>query len=144
MPKHRKRIFPAVVSSEKYRRFYESEVNKKRMQKMRKQTLIKTTAAGEESSSESDMDVTCDDEDLDLSEPENLTLIIGQYIIVKYEDNYYPGAEVRTMVNAGNSWKLPLKKDILYYFKDAIICIIQKPQPKNNRGHTVSEMEIYN
>ncbi|KAF2881394.1 hypothetical protein ILUMI_24768 [Ignelater luminosus] len=134
---------------------FKNEVNKKRMQKPTEQTLIKTTAAGEESCSESDMDVTCDDEDLDLSEPENLTLITGQYVIVKYEDNYYPGiilkydsegAEVRTMVNAGiNPWKWPLKEGILYYFKDAIICIIQKPQPKNNRGHyTVSEMKKYN
>ncbi|KAF2882936.1 hypothetical protein ILUMI_23241 [Ignelater luminosus] len=152
-PKHRKKMFPAVASSEKFRQFYKREINKKRTQKMTKQTLIKTTGAGEESSSESDMDVTCDDKDLDLSEIENLGKKsthnierIATNFLTFCRNHSETRAEVRTMVNAGiDSWKWPLMEDVLYYFIDAFICVIQKLQQKNNRGHyTVSDMEKYN
>ncbi|KAB0796700.1 hypothetical protein PPYR_10761 [Photinus pyralis] len=46
------------------------------------------------------------------------------------------GAEIRSMVTAGmDSWKWPIKHDILYYFKDDIVCNIIDPKQKNQRGH---------
>lgn len=55
------------------------------------------------------------------------------------------GADIRTMVSAGiNSWKWPVKEDVLYYFNEDIICTICEPQAKNNRGHfDIPEMEKY-
>ena len=49
------------------------------------------------------------------------------------------------MVNAGlGSWKWQIKDDVLYYFKDDIICKIEEPIVKNNRGHySVPEMLKY-
>ncbi|CAG9760534.1 unnamed protein product [Ceutorhynchus assimilis] len=82
------------------------------------------------------MEVTYNDEDLDLSEPENLDLQTGLHVIVKYEDNYYPGtvlkhdlegAEIKTMVSVGiEAWKWPTKENVLYYFNEDIVCIIKK------------------
>uniref|UniRef100_A0A1Y1LYQ2 HTH CENPB-type domain-containing protein n=1 Tax=Photinus pyralis TaxID=7054 RepID=A0A1Y1LYQ2_PHOPY len=152
-PKRRIKIFPAVVSSGKYREFYNNEVNKK-AGKERSKSVKKSSAACKESSSESDMDVPYEDEDLDLSEAENVTLEKDRHVIVKYEEQYYPGivlkhdpegAEVRTMVSAGvQSWKWPTKEDVLYYFMDSIICNIHNPKLKNNRGHySVPEMNKY-
>ncbi|CAH1100912.1 unnamed protein product [Psylliodes chrysocephalus] len=88
------------------------------------------------------MEVTYNNEDLDLS-PENFKLQAVQHVIVRYEDNYYPemvlkhdleGAKIKTMISAGiEAWKWPIKKDVLYYFNEDIMCIINEPQPKNNR-----------
>uniref|UniRef100_A0A6P7HIN2 Uncharacterized protein LOC114349342 isoform X2 n=1 Tax=Diabrotica virgifera virgifera TaxID=50390 RepID=A0A6P7HIN2_DIAVI len=121
-PKHKRKIFPAVVSSAKYREFYENEVKKKNGPKITKRKQQKTNTVNEESSSNSDMDVTYLDEDLDLSENENIILKTNQHVIVKYMDTHYPGivlkhdefgADIRTMVSAGiNSWKWPVKGKI--------------------------------
>uniref|UniRef100_A0A6P7H797 Uncharacterized protein LOC114345186 n=1 Tax=Diabrotica virgifera virgifera TaxID=50390 RepID=A0A6P7H797_DIAVI len=153
-PKHKRKIFPAVVSSAKYREFYENEVKKKNGPKITKKQQ-KTDTLNEESSSNSDMDVTYLDEDLDLSENENIILKTNQHVIVKYMDTHYPGivlkhdefgADIRTMVSAGiNSWKWPVKEDVLYYFIEDIVCNIKEPEVKNNRGHfSVPEMAKYN
>ncbi|XP_050498219.1 uncharacterized protein LOC126879210 [Diabrotica virgifera virgifera] len=154
-PKHKRKIFPAVVSSAKYREFYENEVKKKNGPKITKRKQQKTNTVNEESSSNSDMDVTYLDEDLDLSENENIILKTNQHVIVKYMDTHYPGivlkhdefgADIRTMVSAGiNSWKWPVKEDVLYYFIEDIVCNIKEPEVKNNRGHfSVPEMAKYN
>lgn len=70
----------------------------------------------------------------------NLPFVAG--LILKKD---YEGAEIRSMVNAGlGSWKWPSKEDVLYYFKNDIVCIIAEPHVKNNRGHyTVPEMAKY-
>lgn len=48
------------------------------------------------------------------------------------------------MENAGKAWKWPSKEDVLYYFKEDIVCLINKPVLKNNRGHyDVPEMLKY-
>ncbi|KAF2900639.1 hypothetical protein ILUMI_05552 [Ignelater luminosus] len=97
------------------------------------------------------MDVTCDDEDLDLSEPENQTLTIRQYVIVKYKDNYYlgiilkePKSELWLMLvlTLGNGH---YKRTCFIILKMLLFVLFTKPQPKNNRCHyTVSAMEKYN
>jgi hypothetical protein len=47
------------------------------------------------------------------------------------------GAEIRSMVTAGlmESWKWPVKDDILYYFTEHVICNIAESKQKNQRGH---------
>lgn len=57
----------------------------------------------------------------------------------------FEGAEVSSMVSAGiGAWKWPTDKDILYYFEDDIVCRIEEPKVKNNRGHySVPEMLNY-
>ena len=49
------------------------------------------------------------------------------------------------MTSAGlGVWKWPSKEDILYYFKEDIVCVIDEPKVKNTRGHfTVPEMNKY-
>jgi hypothetical protein len=42
-------------------------------------------------SSDSDVSVTYNDEDLDVSDIENLNLTVERYVIHKYENTYYPG-----------------------------------------------------
>ncbi|XP_074040040.1 uncharacterized protein [Leptinotarsa decemlineata] len=145
-PKQKRKIFPAVVSSEKYREFYEKEINKKEnvTQRKKAKSSHRNDVNEKEDTSDSNMEISYADEDLDFSEPENLILADGQYVIIKYEDKYYPGvilkhdydgAEVQTMESAGiNSWKWPVKEDVLYYFKEDIILTIKEPQLKNNRG----------
>lgn len=59
------------------------------MQKKKDQSCQKATEV--EDASNSDMEVSYQDEDLDLSEPENLILASVQYVIIRYEGNYYPG-----------------------------------------------------
>nr|CAH7749578.1 unnamed protein product [Callosobruchus chinensis] len=135
-PNQRKTLFPAVVSSGKYREYYNQKFNK--IKKKQIENPINT-----ESTSESDEAINFGDVDLDMSDPEDETIIAGQHVIVKYEDKYYPGlvlkhdpegAEVRSMVCAGiGSWKWPPKDDILYYFNEDIVCMY----------FSVPEMEQY-
>jgi hypothetical protein len=66
----RKQIFPAVVSSEKYREYYQNELDKKLLPKSKKKQKSKPIAE----SSDSDVSVTYNDEDLDVNDIENLNL----------------------------------------------------------------------
>ncbi|KAJ3661557.1 hypothetical protein Zmor_005948 [Zophobas morio] len=84
-PKRKRTVFPAVVSSVKYREYYEKEMKKKLIPKKKKKV-----SRDNENSSDSDVNLTYNDDDLDFSENEDLNLQIGQYVIMKYEKNYYP------------------------------------------------------
>ena len=77
---------------------------------------------------------------------------VGQYVIVKYNGNYYPGeilsvasstARVRTMENSGPKfWKWPSHDDILDYFFADIVKSIDPPTIVSNRGtFTVPELQ---
>jgi hypothetical protein len=87
VPKCKRKIIPAVVLSEKYREYYQNELDKKLLLKSKKKQ--KSTPVAE--SSDSDVSVTYNDEDLDVSDIENLNLTVGRYVIHKYENTYYPG-----------------------------------------------------
>ncbi|KAI4461470.1 hypothetical protein MML48_5g00018361 [Holotrichia oblita] len=152
-PKRKRVIFPAVVSSSKYREFYNSKKStstpKLKVKKQKQLTVTQTI----ESTSESEDNVPYDDEDVDISEPDELVIEIGTYVIVRYERNYYPGIvlktdeegmEVKTMKKAGLDWRWPEKDDILYYFKEDIVCAIDEPLLKNKRGfYCISKMNKY-
>ncbi|KAK4885787.1 hypothetical protein RN001_002058 [Aquatica leii] len=109
-PKRKRKIFPAVISSEKYRQYYENELKKKSLPKTKKKKTPEPIAE----SSDSDVTVTYNDEDLDASDIKEIDLSVGKHVILKYEEKYYPGvilksdaqeAEVRCMVPAGSAWK---------------------------------------
>ncbi|KAJ8943920.1 hypothetical protein NQ314_009584 [Rhamnusium bicolor] len=177
-PKRKRAVFPSVVSDKIYRQYWRKEQEKKEMskKKIKKAEDIKQTEASKlekqneniknvkskikkpthysDSSSdyESNGDLEYEDEDLDISEPEPMVLTNETYVIVKYENQYYPGqilkknggAEIKSMAPAGLDWKWPLKNDVLFYFNEDIICTIQEPKQKNNRGlFSVPEMKDY-
>lgn len=84
-----------MVSSSTYREFYEREKLKKLTPKLKKKREV---VPNDSSSSDSEVDVTLDDEDFNITEneycdSENLmfSLMEGNYVIVKYENKYYPG-----------------------------------------------------
>lgn len=94
-PKRRKTIFPAVVSSGKYREYYQHEQQKKLEKNIKtKRTKIPQSReklnSKNESSSDSEENVQYEDEDLDLSDNEE-DLIPGKYVIIFYENEYFPG-----------------------------------------------------
>lgn len=85
-PKRRKSIFPAVVSSGKYREFYAKEIHKtSTIQKQSKEEPKLKTIIVEESTSESNMDILYED-DLDPRYTEEITLTDDETIVVKYQD----------------------------------------------------------
>ncbi|KAI4460722.1 hypothetical protein MML48_5g00012127 [Holotrichia oblita] len=152
-PKRKRVIFAAVVSSSKYREFYNSKKSTSTLKlKIKKQKQLTVTQTIE-STSESEDNVPYDDEDVDISEPDELVIEIGTYVIVRYERNYYPrivlktdeeGMEVKTMKKAGLDWRWPEKDDVLYYFKEDIVCAIDEPLLKNKRGfYCISKMNKY-
>lgn len=88
-PKRKRTIFPYVVSSGKYREYYENEVKKKNVPKRKKNN--KNEHAVNESSESDTADIQYEDEDVDVSDNEIMTLEDGKYVIIRYEDNYFPG-----------------------------------------------------
>lgn len=78
--------------------------------------------------------------------PETVTKInfnIGNFVIFKYEEVYYPGVIVAVidqkvlisaMVSSGTGWKWPEKEDRLWYDEKDIFEKIEQPKAKNNRG----------
>uniref|UniRef100_A0A6P7F082 Uncharacterized protein PFB0765w-like n=1 Tax=Diabrotica virgifera virgifera TaxID=50390 RepID=A0A6P7F082_DIAVI len=78
------------------------------------------------------------------------TLKENDYVIVKYDDSFYPGVitkidsndyAVSTMVKTLNHWKWPEKKDELIYEKCDVVQTISEPKKINSRGiYDVPEM----
>lgn len=111
-PIRKRQIFPAVVSSSKYKELY-NQARGKRGGKITKRCKPETNILEEETkenilqkkknknsknykqeetSSESEQSVVLDDEDLDLSDTGLLLeLSKGDFVIVKYNDDYFPG-----------------------------------------------------
>lgn len=84
---------------------------------------------------------------------ENKRIDVGDYLIVQYEEKYYPGKLtaikknkflVSVMVPSGTFWKWPEKKDEIYYEKGDIKEVIKEPVQKNARGaYLVPEIEKF-
>ncbi|XP_013189681.1 uncharacterized protein LOC132903318 [Amyelois transitella] len=79
---------------------------------------------------------------------------IGNYVIIRYEGEYFPGViegirgnrfEISTMTfSVGNTYKWPEKKDKIFYEKSDIIEAISPPVLCNKRGfYTIPEMKKY-
>lgn len=77
----------------------------------------------------------------------------GDHVIVKYEQNYYPGvvtelteegAVVSAMQKSNQTWKWPEKKDEIQYKQEEIVEIIKNPVMKSSRGFfDVPEIKKY-
>ncbi|KAK4878173.1 hypothetical protein RN001_010679 [Aquatica leii] len=74
-PKQKRKIFPAVVSSGKYRQYYENELKRKSLSKAKKNKTLEPTTE----SSDSDVTVTYNDKDLDVSDIEEIDLSVGKH-----------------------------------------------------------------
>ena len=80
---------------------------------------------------------------------------VGEYVIIKYDNSYYPGeitnvssinkvATIRTMEKSGPKfWKWPNKEDILDYSFQDIVRTITPPCVVSNRGtYSVSDLDF--
>ena len=104
----------------------------------RTQTLIEADHTGSnEKESEEDVNNTAD---------EHVGLNIGQWCVVKYDGEVYPGEvmeigdqgdfRVSVMHPAGHNRKRPIPKDDkTFYLKQQVVQIIEEPIIANNRGH---------
>lgn len=75
-------------------------------------------------------------------------LAIGQWVIVKYEDEEYPGEviciedsdiEVSVMHKSANAWKWPRPEDKIFYPATQIVRVINPPSVAGNRGQFAFE-----
>lgn len=98
-------------------------------------TQVEAEYTGSETASEEDVVNTADEH-----------LNIGQWCVVKYDGEVYPGEvkeigdqrdiRVSVMHRAGQNWKWPNPKDdCTFYLKQQIVCRIEEPIIANNRGH---------
>lgn len=185
-PKRCKEKIPSVAVSEDWKSYYkrkqevkdkiekEKEERKRKREENRKNILeakkIKKAKKNvmDDSSSESSMEVTlesegegddwaAEDSDQDQEIRSDKEFSVGGYVIVRYNDAYYPGrimrintSENQVMVSVMNSsglncWKWPLTKDEMWYESDDVVQIIAEPTPVNKRGaFKVPELEKYN
>lgn len=91
-----------------FRQYYENGIKKKITPKTNKRRKIaeEINKNSNESSSDSEIDVRCNDEDLDLSETDDLKLEVGKFVIIKYEGNYYPGEYILIDGKAAFQWPI--------------------------------------
>ena len=74
---------------------------------------------------------------------EALNLSIGQWVLVSYEGNEFPGEvtsmddsdiEVNVMHRSANAWKWPRPEDKIFYSRDKVVRVINPPTVAGNRG----------
>ena len=80
--------------------------------------------------------------------PAVLNLTIGQWVVVKYEGNEFPGevacieesdVEVNVMHRSVNAWKWPRIEDKIFYPKRNVLRVIRPPSVAGNHGQFVFE-----
>ena len=76
--------------------------------------------------------------------PTNVTLQKGNWCVVDYDGEHFPGEVLRTagaeyevsvMTRAGSFWKWPTRKDVLFYKSTQIVKAISPPNLATSRGH---------
>lgn len=82
----------------------------------------------------------------------DLNLILGDFVIVRYDNHYWPGVLVEyvlrdgwvvsCMEKVGKLWKWPEKKDVLSYSNDDIIMKITEPKVVSKTRHLYSIPEL--
>ena len=96
-------------------------------------TLVATPAATPAATSTSKHDIPV----------EALNLSIGQWVLVSYEGNEFPGEvtsmddsdiEVNVMHRSANAWKWSRSEDKIFYSRDKVVCVINPPTVAGNRG----------
>ncbi|XP_049947042.1 uncharacterized protein LOC126452454 [Schistocerca serialis cubense] len=78
---------------------------------------------------------------------------VGQYVIFKYEGEYFPGlitdvsddgATISSMQKSKKSWKWPMPRDEIKFEFDEIICTILPPKQISKRGlFSIPKLEGY-
>lgn len=149
---------PSVVTSEKWleiKKAQDDEKQQKVMNKLNKKnkTLEKKMCVKKYKkknvlvvSSESD----CEDEVPFASDSDGISYHdledeynIGDFVIVKYEDEFFPGvindtsptsALVSVMSMSGSGWKWPDVEDEIWYTYENVIQLIKPPEVSNSRG----------
>ena len=78
--------------------------------------------------------------------PTQLTLSVGQWVLVKYDDLEFPGVvtscgetetEVSVMHKSGNAWRWPTNPDKIYYERANILREINPPKAASHRGQFI-------
>lgn len=109
--------------------------------KIKSNTKQKNVSESDDSGKENDS--VLDSESMQKIESSNLSE--GDYIVVQYENVFYPGMvikvdrlkrefTVKCMTKAGTLWKWPTKDDVLTYSEKDLICAIKKPKMVTSRG----------
>ena len=90
----------------------------------------------------------CDKQQTSSSTPQNITaesVHIGDWYVVEYDGNLYPGEviaigakndyQVSVMLSAGKNWKWPSPRDKIFYVREKLFKLLEKPEVANSRGH---------
>lgn len=134
-----------------------SKKNKKNRSQDKEEKMQESETAPEVSQKVESINTKRHENDLSTKHSEEETQLENiktqKYIIVQYENRYYPGTIteensssvlVSTMERSGTDWKWPVQKDEIWYFKTDIMEEIDSPVKKNSRGvYTIHEMNKY-
>ncbi|KAJ8950062.1 hypothetical protein NQ314_008068 [Rhamnusium bicolor] len=183
-PKRSKEKVPSVATSEQWRTYHKkkqgNKENKERekeerkrkreeakQEKLHKNKLKKTTKRKQttrnnedEFSSDSSIEITLEseregDDWAERSSFEDYMFRDEDYVIIKYDDSYYPGKIKETNIDGSEfrvsameksgilNWKWSDHEDIIWYQKNDLVKIIKSPTPKNDRIFSIPEMKGY-
>ncbi|KAJ8941959.1 hypothetical protein NQ314_010178 [Rhamnusium bicolor] len=171
-PKRSKEKVPSVATSEQWRTYHkkkqENKENKEREKEEHKNKPKKTTKRKQtprnnedEFSSDSSIEITFESEGegddwAERSSFEDYMFRDDDYVIIKYDDSYYPGKIKETNIDGSEfrvsameksgilNWKWPDHEDIMWYQENDLVKRIKSPTPKNDRGiFSIPEMKGY-
>lgn len=155
-PKRQREKIPSVITSEMWQEYTKQKVDKKkefenqkevrRLQREEKKlnlstkTKINTAKKTKDSVKE--------------NVPTSPEIELGKHVIFTYENEYFPGVIleikktqllIKSMtMGSTESWKWPLKDDVLWYNREDILEVIAEPVSVNKRGsYTVPEIDKY-
>ena len=85
------------------------------------------------------------------SKMHTLDVQVGQWVVVVYDINEYPrkvtsisdinGVKINIMHRSGSGWKWPQSKDMIFYDKNDIVCIISSPVAAGHCGQFIFLIE---
>lgn len=158
-----KEKIPAVASSEQWLQYFrKKEEMKEKMEKekeARKQARIEKKGQKKKPVIENHERSDSDNSEIQ-TEEENFEKKIEckDYVVVKYDNSYFPGIildtnqnendelefKVKVMVRSGLNWKWPEPDDILWYSEEDVLEKIEEPKRVTKRGsYYFKEMKKY-
>ncbi len=115
-------------------------------------SIYKSRTATKEDSSGSDPASDSRQSDSEIPHIATLSITIGQWVIVDYDEAKYPGEvisvdedfqyEVNVMHPSGNHWKWPKTEDKIFYSLENIVKLISPPKAAGHRGQFIFEEQI--
>lgn len=159
-PKKRKKDkVPAVASSQEWQEYHkrkeeiknkqEKEKNIRKQERKKKDCKLNTKAVSKTKETNSRLFNN------NFEKENDAEYLVGNFCIVKYEDNYFPGKileiraenseleyKVSAMTRSNLNWKWPYPQDILWYKKVDLIKQLTEPKMLNKRGiYSVREID---